>query len=182
MELLEPSLCVLDETDSGLDIDALQIVADGVNALRSPDRAMVVITHYQRLLELHRARHRARAVQGPGRQDAATRTWRWSWKRTATPAVSTRPRKEFCDERCCGKDRRNGRAVSDSSPAPKAACRVDGRDRGAPTRRSRPMSVRPADRRIEAWQYTDLRALVGEVLPLAASARCGRAEARRAMP
>ena len=51
MALLEPSLCVLDETDSGLDIDALKIVADGVNALRSPDRAIVVITHYQRLLD-----------------------------------------------------------------------------------------------------------------------------------
>ncbi|MBX3531120.1 MAG: Fe-S cluster assembly ATPase SufC [Rhizobiaceae bacterium] len=51
MKLLEPKLCVLDETDSGLDIDALKIVADGVNALRSPDRAMVVITHYQRLLD-----------------------------------------------------------------------------------------------------------------------------------
>jgi Fe-S cluster assembly ATP-binding protein len=51
MKLLQPALCVLDETDSGLDIDALKIVADGVNSLRSPDRAMVVITHYQRLLE-----------------------------------------------------------------------------------------------------------------------------------
>jgi Fe-S cluster assembly ATP-binding protein len=51
MALLEPKLCVLDETDSGLDIDALKIVADGVNALRSPDRAFIVITHYQRLLE-----------------------------------------------------------------------------------------------------------------------------------
>lgn len=51
MSLLEPSLCILDETDSGLDIDALKIVADGVNALRGPGRSMVVITHYQRLLE-----------------------------------------------------------------------------------------------------------------------------------
>jgi len=50
MALLDPSLCVLDETDSGLDIDAVRIVAEGVNALRSPDRAMLVITHYQRLL------------------------------------------------------------------------------------------------------------------------------------
>ena len=50
MALLEPALCVLDETDSGLDIDALRIVADGVNALRSPERSMLVITHYQRLL------------------------------------------------------------------------------------------------------------------------------------
>jgi len=51
MALLEPRLCVLDETDSGLDIDALKIVADGVNRLRSPDRALIVITHYQRLLD-----------------------------------------------------------------------------------------------------------------------------------
>jgi Fe-S cluster assembly ATP-binding protein len=51
MLLLEPRLAILDETDSGLDIDALRIVADGVNALRSPERAMIVITHYQRLLE-----------------------------------------------------------------------------------------------------------------------------------
>jgi Fe-S cluster assembly ATP-binding protein len=51
MALLEPSLCILDETDSGLDIDALKIVADGVNSLRSPDRSMLVITHYQRLLD-----------------------------------------------------------------------------------------------------------------------------------
>jgi Fe-S cluster assembly ATP-binding protein len=50
MAVLEPTLAVLDETDSGLDIDALRIVADGVNALRSKDRAFVVITHYQRLL------------------------------------------------------------------------------------------------------------------------------------
>jgi Fe-S cluster assembly ATP-binding protein len=51
MAVLEPALCILDETDSGLDIDALRVVADGVNALRSPRRAMLVITHYQRLLD-----------------------------------------------------------------------------------------------------------------------------------
>ena len=50
MALFEPAVCILDEMDSGLDIDALRIAADGVNALRSPERAMVVITHYQRLL------------------------------------------------------------------------------------------------------------------------------------
>jgi Fe-S cluster assembly ATP-binding protein len=50
MAVLEPKLAILDETDSGLDIDALKIVANGVNALRGPDRAMLVITHYQRLL------------------------------------------------------------------------------------------------------------------------------------
>jgi Fe-S cluster assembly ATP-binding protein len=50
MALLEPSLAVLDETDSGLDIDALKVVADGINAMRGPDRAILMITHYQRLL------------------------------------------------------------------------------------------------------------------------------------
>jgi len=50
MALLQPSFCILDETDSGLDIDALRIVSEGVNALRSPDRSFLVITHYQRLL------------------------------------------------------------------------------------------------------------------------------------
>jgi len=51
MAMLEPRLAVLDETDSGLDIDALKIVADGVNALRTPDRSVILVTHYQRLLD-----------------------------------------------------------------------------------------------------------------------------------
>ncbi|HSH30119.1 MAG TPA: Fe-S cluster assembly ATPase SufC [Thiohalobacter sp.] len=51
MAVLEPKLAILDETDSGLDIDALRIVADGVNALRSPERGMILVTHYQRLLD-----------------------------------------------------------------------------------------------------------------------------------
>ena len=51
MSVLEPSLCVLDETDSGLDIDALKIVSDGVNRLRDPSRAFILVTHYQRLLD-----------------------------------------------------------------------------------------------------------------------------------
>jgi Fe-S cluster assembly ATP-binding protein len=51
MAMLDPKFCILDETDSGLDIDALRIVADGVNALRSPERSMLIITHYQRLLD-----------------------------------------------------------------------------------------------------------------------------------
>src|SRR5699024_9210733 len=51
MSLIQPKLAVLDETDSGLDIDALRVVSEGVNKLRSPDRSMLVITHYQRLLD-----------------------------------------------------------------------------------------------------------------------------------
>ena len=57
MAVLEPRLAILDEIDSGLDIDALRVVADGVNALRSPDRAMIVVTHYQRLLDYIRPDH-----------------------------------------------------------------------------------------------------------------------------
>ena len=57
MAVLEPSLAILDETDSGLDIDALKIVSDGVNALRSPTRSMLVITHYQRLLDYIKPDH-----------------------------------------------------------------------------------------------------------------------------
>jgi Fe-S cluster assembly ATP-binding protein len=51
MAVLEPKLSILDETDSGLDIDALRVVANGVNALRAPDRSTIVVTHYQRLLD-----------------------------------------------------------------------------------------------------------------------------------
>ena len=83
MALLEPTLAVLDETDSGLDIDALRIVAGGVNALRGPERAMLVITHYQRLLDyivpdfVH--------VLADGRiVRAAARSWRSSSRRRAT--------------------------------------------------------------------------------------------------
>jgi len=57
MALLEPKLCILDETDSGLDIDALRVVANGVNALRSPDRSFIVVTHYQRLLDYIKPDH-----------------------------------------------------------------------------------------------------------------------------
>ena len=73
MAVLEPKLCILDETDSGLDIDALKLVADGVNALRSEDRAILVITHYQRLLDyivpdfVH-VLHQGRIVRSAGKE------------------------------------------------------------------------------------------------------------------
>jgi len=73
LSVLEPALAILDETDSGLDIDALKIVADGVNALRSPERSMLVITHYQRLLDYIEPDHihvlvRGRIVQSGGKE------------------------------------------------------------------------------------------------------------------
>ena len=57
MMMLDPKYCIMDETDSGLDIDALKIVAKGVNAMRSPDRGMLLITHYQRLLDYIKPDH-----------------------------------------------------------------------------------------------------------------------------
>ncbi|MFG1359402.1 Fe-S cluster assembly ATPase SufC [Xanthobacter pseudotagetidis] len=73
MSILEPKLCILDETDSGLDIDALKVVAQGVNALRSPKRAMLVITHYQRLLDhivpdVVHVMHQGRIVRSGGKE------------------------------------------------------------------------------------------------------------------
>lgn len=76
MAVLEPKLCLLDETDSGLDIDALKAVSDGVNALRSPERSFVLITHYQRLLNyiepdfVHVLAH-GRIVRSGGKELAA---------------------------------------------------------------------------------------------------------------
>ncbi|MFG1478098.1 Fe-S cluster assembly ATPase SufC [Xanthobacter sp. V4C-4] len=73
MALLAPKLCILDEADSGLDIDALKVVAEGVNALRGPDRSMLVITHYQRLLDyivpdvIH-VMHKGRIVRSGGKE------------------------------------------------------------------------------------------------------------------
>ena len=57
MAILEPKLAILDETDSGLDIDALRIVADGINRIKSPDNALILITHYQRLLDYIKPDH-----------------------------------------------------------------------------------------------------------------------------
>ncbi|HSI42464.1 MAG TPA: Fe-S cluster assembly ATPase SufC [Xanthobacteraceae bacterium] len=73
MAVLEPKLCILDETDSGLDIDALKIVSEGVNRLRSPERAMIVITHYQRLLnhivpDFVHVMNKGRIVRSGGRE------------------------------------------------------------------------------------------------------------------
>ncbi|WP_029004924.1 Fe-S cluster assembly ATPase SufC [Azorhizobium doebereinerae] len=73
MALLQPKVAILDETDSGLDIDALKIVSEGVNALRSKDRAMVVITHYQRLLDhivpdVVHVMHKGRIVRSGGKE------------------------------------------------------------------------------------------------------------------
>ncbi len=91
MALLEPRYGLLDETDSGLDIDALRIVANGVNALRAANRGFLVITHYQRLLDYIKPDVVHIMSQGPDHQDAATPPWRSNSRRTATATMSRTP-------------------------------------------------------------------------------------------
>jgi Fe-S cluster assembly ATP-binding protein len=96
MAVLEPKLAILDETDSGLDIDALRIVADGINALRSPERAFLVITHYQRLLEYVKPDFvhvlvDGRIVKSGGKELALTLEEKgYSWLETAPGAAAAR--------------------------------------------------------------------------------------------
>ena len=151
MALLEPRLCVLDETDSGLDIDALKVVSEGVNRLRSPDRAFVVITHYQRLLDyivpdVVHVLSKGRIVKTGGKELAleleATRLRRNTRTR----------RRERCDERRgppdqdCGRDRageRISRTAKRALPGAAAVAalreaafrRFDARRAAAPARR-----------------------------------------------
>ena len=150
MALLEPRLAVLDETDSGLDIDALKIVADGVNRLRSPERAFVVITHYQRLLDyivpdVVHVLSKGRIVR------PAARSWRSSSKPRATRNIRTRrreherrsprrsrprPRQALSDGLRGGEGHAAGRARSRRCAKPRsrasrrAACRTAGSRNG----------------------------------------------------
>ncbi|HZX26809.1 MAG TPA: Fe-S cluster assembly ATPase SufC [Telluria sp.] len=96
MALLEPKLAILDETDSGLDIDALQLVAKGINALRSPERAMILVTHYQRLLDyvvpdyVH-VLSQGRIVRSAGKELALELEARGYGWLDAAPAAKTAP-------------------------------------------------------------------------------------------
>ena len=84
MAMLEPKIAVLDETDSGLDIDALRVVAEGVNSLVGPDMGALLITHYQRLLNYIKPRFRARLLQWPRGAVRRPRAGAGAWKRRAT--------------------------------------------------------------------------------------------------
>jgi ABC-type multidrug transport system ATPase subunit len=92
MAVLEPRLAILDETDSGLDIDALRVVADGVNALRSPERAILLVTHYQRLLN-YIVPDRVHVLQAGRIVKSATRAWRSSSKPRAISASKAQARR-----------------------------------------------------------------------------------------
>ena len=168
MALFEPSLCILDEMDSGLDIDALRIAADGVNALRSPDRAMVVITHYQRLLnyivpDFVHVMSNGRVVKSGDKESGAGAggfrlhaVRRRSLTRTDVVMNVVLAKTE------------TGRALSDYFAL--ARDRLPGAGKLAEIRRQAFEAYERAGlphRRIEDWKYTDLRALMREVLPLA---------------
>ena len=96
MAVLEPRLAILDETDSGLDIDALRTVADGINRLRRPDNAIVLVTHYQRLLELRHAGPGSRTVRRPHREIRRQGPWPTS-SRPADTSGSRRRRRRARD-------------------------------------------------------------------------------------
>ena len=168
MALLQPRLCVLDETDSGLDIDALKIVSDGVNRLRSPERAMVVITHYQRLLDhivpdvvhvLSARPHREDRRQG-ARARARSQGLRAIPGRGGARVMNAEVRHD--EDHCrAGAGRRPMRRRRPS-------CRATARSwRCATPRSTRFDALGLPHRRVEEWKYTDLRALMREAKPLA---------------
>ena len=178
MAILRPKLAILDETDSGLDIDALRIVADGVNALRGPDFSALVITHHQRLLDhlvpdrvhvLSRGPHRAQRRAGTGArargQRLRARWWRTRHEHRARPAARTRSWRRYhgLRERLpgdVGGARRGGRGVRSGRAADRARRGLEihqparpGRERvrGAADRGRGGARPRPAARRAARW-------------------------------
>ena len=162
MALLEPSFCILDETDSGLDIDALRVVAEGVNALRSPERSFLVITHYQRLLNyivpdsVHVMAHGRIARR-------ADPNWRLNSKPTATPITAKPRRREMAEITVMKTPVEAG--LAQQFEAAKSALPGD------PARREQAFRLFAErglpHRRVEEFKYTDLRALMREAAPLA---------------
>src|SRR5438067_13259962 len=169
MALFEPSLCILDEMDSGLDIDALRVAADGVNALRSPERGMVVITHYQRLLnyivpDFVHVMSRGRVVKS-GDKELALELEASGY--TQFEDAACRHNADFIMNVALAKTGTE-RAPSDIFAI--ARHRLPGAGKIAEARRQAFEAYERAGlphRRIEEWKYTDLRVLMCEVLPLA---------------
>ena len=141
MAMLEPKLAILDETDSGLDIDALKTVAEGVNALRAPERGMLVITHYQRLLDF--IKPDVVHVMAEGRiVKSGGPNWHSSWKNRAMPSIGKRRMLEA---------QTRFDAVKAALPGDMAAretALAAAEASGLPTRR------------VESWHYTDLPRLL----------------------
>ena len=166
MALLAPSMCILDETDSGLDIDALRIVADGVNALRAKNRGFLVITHYQRLLDhivpdtvhvMSKGRIVKTRRQGAG---AGAREERLRGLCGGGMMAIVTPLKTAA-EQVLAQQFADAKAELPGAPAVRKL-REDAfagfEAKGLP------------HRRLESWRYTDLRTLLREARPLADAA------------
>ena len=170
MALLEPRLAVLDETDSGLDIDALKIVADGVNRLRSPERALRGDHALSAAARLHRARRRARAVEGPHREDRRQGAGARARSAAATRNIRTRRREVAMNAEVRPIKTAAETALATNFAAAKRGAAGRGGGRGVARGRVPSASRREGlpHRRVEEWKYTDLRALMRDAKPLAA--------------
>ena len=165
MSLLAPRLCVMDETDSGLDIDALRVVAEGVNALRSPERSFVVITHYQRLLDyivpdfvhvMSRGKIVALGRQGAGARARRARLRRLRRRGGVMAELPTRIRTRAEDALA----RHFASLAGDDPIYDIRATAFDAfMEKGLP------------HRRVEDWKYTDLRSLMSDAPGPAAPAK-----------
>ena len=194
MEILQPTLCVLDETDCGLDIDALRIVADGVNGMRAKDRAMLVITHYQRLFN-YIVPDKVHVMATAGSSERAGLTLPKSSRRRATQNIRGKPREHGWEAklergkswsrrsdrwaRLHARTERRGGARCTRSLKTKAeqgfseayAAIADTLPGGDDVRDVRERAIGRFEalglphRRIEAWKYTDLRNVLKEALP-----------------
>ena len=192
MALFEPSLCILDEMDSGLDIDALRVAADGVNALRSPDRAMVVITHYQRLLnyivpDFVHVMSKGRVVKSGGKELALELEASGYAQFEEAIGRGLRFRRDHArkydlngfDHGCC-----IGKADTDARPSELFAAARDRLPGSGPVSEVRRGAFDDfaqrglPHRRIEEWKYTDLRALLREIAAACCRTRSGGIGAR----
>ena len=161
MAMLEPRLAILDETDSGLDIDALRMVARGVNQQRAPDRAIVVITHYQRLLDYVEP-DRVHVLQGGRIVQSGDKSLALELERRGYGASKTRP------EEPRERSPMSASSISRSSRRRDPYLEAFGRDRTERARLARGHRDRSLarfaelgfpSRRSEAWRYLDLRGL-----------------------
>ena len=162
MAVLEPTLCVLDETDSGLDIDAMRIVSEGVNKLRSTDRAMLVITHYQRLLNyiVPDKVHVMADGEDPQdrRQGAGAGAGEDRLRRVQEQGPRECLRAAGRHDRGIDKDQGRAGALPAASRLSPRSCRADAPWRRRARRRSaRSPALGLPHRRVEQWKYTDLR-------------------------
>ena len=193
MAVLEPRLAILDEIDSGLDIDALRVVARGVNALRRPDRAILLVTHYQRLLDYVAPDHvhvmAGRPIVRSGGPDLARRARadrlrlgrghapRASWRRRAPEAAHDAPPRPASSRRASSSCSRPGAASRPGSPSARRAALGGSASAASRPRRTRTGGSR-ASRRSRRSRFSPARAGGGRRRPTRCCPRRARRTAR----